>query len=191
MIWSQEQPTYSECGPSAVTAALEAPAWKNSLRPRLKVRSRNTKEKVALVLFKNGISLMCFFSLCFPELSQNNTAVILGAAVGGAAMLFIVVVVLFLRRRSVTTPLLRCSVCLSDCHFNQLDRTLSKGFLSDSFAFPLWGLQLAFAFTLSSPLSFCLPSANFLFFFIWICVPALTREEFALNAPCHCSIVIF
>lgn len=59
------------------------------------------------------------------------------------------------------------------------------GFLSHSSTLPLWGLQMAFTFNLSSPLSFSLPLANFLFFFIWICVLVLTRVEFALNVPCH------
>lgn len=146
---------------------------------------------------KSGISLMSvFYFLFFPEHPyQNNTAVIFTSitAVVGAALLFIVVLVLFLRRRSVTPLLMQPAaalpVCLSVLLISQT--APSAGFLFHSFAFPLWGLQMAFAFTLSSPLSFSLPLANFLFLFIWICVRALTREEFLLKAPCHCSMVIF
>lgn len=37
MSWPLGQPTSSGCRPSAMTTALEAPAWRNSLRPWLKV----------------------------------------------------------------------------------------------------------------------------------------------------------
>lgn len=188
-IWPQAPPTCSGCRPSAVTAALEAPAWRNSLRPRLKVQRTTTATKVSLAFFKKGISLTHAFLSISGRLTQNNTAVIFGAAVGGAAMLFIVVVVLFLRRRSVNV-LLSYTPCLSVLLISQHIPSFT-GFLSNSSALPLWGHQMAFAFTLSSPFPFFLPLANFLFLFIWICVPALTREEFVFNAPCHCSIVIF
>ena len=59
--------------------------------------------------------------------------------------------------------------------------TSSAAFLFLSSAFPLWSLRMAFAFTLSSPFTFSLPLANSVFLFIWICVPALTGEEFELN----------
>lgn len=82
-------------------------------------------------------------------------------------------------------------LCLSVCPVNQSDCTLP---LVPLHQFPLsfsrlsfrGGLRAASAFTLSSPLSVRLPFANFLFLFIWICVPGTHwGEEFAMNAPCH------
>lgn len=118
MSWPLGQPTSSECRPSAVTRALEAPAWRNSLRPWLKVclgGKKTPRKRVSSEMFRNGRFEWQLRPFCFAERSQNNIAVILGAAVGGAAMLLIVVVVLFLRRRSVIMfpyPLLHLSVCL-------------------------------------------------------------------------------
>lgn len=97
------------------------------------------------------------------HLTQNNTAVIFGAAVGGAVMLFIVVVVLFLRRRSVNAPSC-CPPCRSLLLISENTASFT-GFLSHSSALPLWGPQMPFTFNLSSPLSFSLPLANFLFLF--------------------------
>lgn len=164
MIWPRAQPTCSGCRPLAVTAAPEAPAWRNSLRPFLKVQKRTTEKCFSSFVQRQNFTDVCLLWFFLGRLAQNNTAVIFGTAVGGAAMLFIVVVVLFLCRRSVNAPLC-CPPCLSFLLINE--NTLSfTGFLSHSSALPLWGLQMAFAFTLSSPLSFSLPLANFLLLFI-------------------------
>lgn len=121
LSWPLGQPTSSGWRPSAVTTALEAPAWRSSLRPwsKVNVGEKKTRKRLVYEMFMNGLFLMyssdffvCFFF--FSERSQNNIAVILGAAVGGAAMLLIVVVVLLLRRRLVIIFPCLC-VCLSVC----------------------------------------------------------------------------
>lgn len=153
--------------------------------------AKNQGKVLYMKCLRTGLFCSDFFSFFFffSERSQNNIAVILGAAVGGAAMLLIVVVVLLLRRRLVIMfPCL--SVCLS-VPFTSLTAPPSSGLLSHYFAFSLWGLRMAFTFTLSSPLSFCPPLANLLSLFFWIHVQTLTGEEFALNAPCHFSMAIF
>lgn len=191
VTWPRAQPTCSGCRLSAVMAGLEAPAWRNSSRPQLKVQRRNSRENVAHALFKNGISLkrLVFSLLSRAPFSKQHSSHLQRSIWRSGN-------VVHSDRGPVPTqtvsncppPISALPICLSVLLINQTAPSFT-GFLSHSFAFPLWGLQMAFAFTLSSPLSFSLPLAKFLF--LWICVPALTREEFALNVRCQCSMVIF
>lgn len=143
--------------------------------------------------------LSCPFIFIFPEpFTQSSTAVIMVAVVVGVVILFIVFLVMWLCRRSVLTllhyPPPSSSPCPSVCPVNRSDCTLLLLLHLLLLRFPLsfsrlsfrGGLRAASAFTLSSPLSVRLPFANFLFLFIWICVPGTHwGEEFAMNAPCH------
>lgn len=68
MSWPLEQPTSSGCRPSAVMTALEAPAWRNSLRPWLKVHlgGKKSKEKSCVgdvyewAIWMTALSLLLF-----------------------------------------------------------------------------------------------------------------------------------